>query len=80
MNFKQKCDLEHELQLQCMKWYIRIHTVVMSQGTGRVNYHNRLKQKLKLIFFYQKYVNMVDNTCIPSSQITEDHVHVIIFV
>ena len=63
-----------------MKFDIRIHTEVMSQGTGRVNYHKRLKQKLEMILFYQIYVNMVDNTFIPCSQITEVYVHVINFV
>ena len=47
-------------------------------GIGRVNYHKRFKQKLYMIFFYQKYVHMVDNTVTTCSQITVVHVHVII--
>ena len=34
---------------------IRINTVVLSQRSGRVNYHKKLKQKRCNDIFYKKY-------------------------
>ena len=59
--------------------YKNLHYLFL-EGIGRVNYHKRFKQKLKIIFFYQKYVHVFENTVITCSQITVIHVHVIIFV
>ena len=50
---------------------IIIHTVVTLHGADKVTYHEKIvKQKLFIIFFYQKYVDLGETTFIHCSWIT----------
>ena len=60
---------------------VRINSVSKSNGAVKVTYHELvLKQKLEILFFYQKYVYLGKHTSIHYIRINATHAHVNIFV
>ena len=52
VNLREKCLHEHELQLSDYTMYeknIRLHTVIMSDGAGKVTYHENKFCKEKIV-------------------------------